>query len=403
MLRLARMAGAVAVIVVAGCSAPPKPPTSPAGGADVTSLDPGHYPTKPNSSLGNAGDAVKGGWVEARRMANNVVGPWEVDPALTEVHCCVSGVVKDPAALNTTLAAPLGDVVGKHNFLAGFASGKRSNLLGPHSIMDLTNVVLRFASAADAAAAVADMAAQSAALTPAYRSSRPTHPIAIPRYPRSTAVADTSEELESFVYAFTVHGAYVLCQQSGSGDGPHAAAQLVAATLDKQLPSIDQFTPTPAEQLPGLALDPTGLLAHTLQGDQVSSSTGVYEPRADMHIDSRLAEPAKQWALFNAVGLQSVAWAGTTVYETRDGSAAARLVEEFASAELAYNYRPAAGIKGMPNAKCLAPPPPDPQINSIPGVFCFAAAGRYTIVVFTDQQVDAHQRAAAQYLMLTAR
>src|SRR6476620_4968148 len=50
---------------------------------DFDQLDAGPYPTKARQPLGVAGNPARGIVIEAQRMANNVVGPWEIDPALT--------------------------------------------------------------------------------------------------------------------------------------------------------------------------------------------------------------------------------------------------------------------------------------------------------------------------------
>src|SRR6476619_7845458 len=51
---------------------------------DISKLDAGPYPTEPSQPLGVTGDPLRGTLVEAQRMANNVVGPWEVDSTLTK-------------------------------------------------------------------------------------------------------------------------------------------------------------------------------------------------------------------------------------------------------------------------------------------------------------------------------
>src|SRR5258705_13933839 len=55
----------------------------PAPTIDISKLDVGPYPTKPSQPLGVTGDPLRGVLVEAQRMANNVVGPWEVDSTVT--------------------------------------------------------------------------------------------------------------------------------------------------------------------------------------------------------------------------------------------------------------------------------------------------------------------------------
>src|SRR5262245_25167384 len=56
--------------------------TGPQGSIDVDQFDVGPYPTQPREPLGVAGDPAAGVVLEAKRMANNVIGPWEVDPDL---------------------------------------------------------------------------------------------------------------------------------------------------------------------------------------------------------------------------------------------------------------------------------------------------------------------------------
>src|SRR5690348_15200691 len=57
--------------------------TTPA--ADPSALDPGSYPTTPRPPLGEAGTDEVGRFIEGRRMASFVVGPWQVDPTLSRI------------------------------------------------------------------------------------------------------------------------------------------------------------------------------------------------------------------------------------------------------------------------------------------------------------------------------
>lgn len=74
--------------------------------------------------LGVAGDAVKGGWAEPRRIATAVVGPWETDPTLVHYAQFDSGVVKGPGAVDFRLGSPIGDALKGHNVIAGFSSAQ---------------------------------------------------------------------------------------------------------------------------------------------------------------------------------------------------------------------------------------------------------------------------------------
>src|SRR5690349_8270146 len=101
MNRIARTWVAVAAVATAvGCSTTIDGTATTARGAGgwhgvvVALLDVGNYPATPRPPLGVAGAPREGGWAEARRLATNVAGPWEVDPALTQYAQVDTGPVK---------------------------------------------------------------------------------------------------------------------------------------------------------------------------------------------------------------------------------------------------------------------------------------------------------------------
>lgn len=406
----AALAVAVAVLTVAGCSTavPGRPVKAAApvggGGVDVALLDPGNYPTKPRPPLGVAGDATKGAWVEARRMADNVVGPWEVDPALSGFEQFDTGVKPDPAAW---LNAPIGDGVTGHNFVTGFSSGRNAES-GPHK--GLTHTVLRFASPQDASAAAADMAGRSGALTiNPDEPPVPTTPIPIPRHSDTTAVfhdynsedfADHTNEVRHEVIAITAHGPYVFYQWGWSAESPDIVAQMIATTLDLQAPLIDKFKPTPVEQLPGLPIDPDGLFARTLpppKGDQTVND-GVLTGQGILHFEGN---PVRAQALFKSAGLQQVGYNLLTyVYQTPDAASADRVLGMLVDDAAKAKDVEAPGVKGMPAAKCFRTPKNPAQLQAF---FCMATADRYAFWIQAEHEAEAHQQAAAQYLMLTKK
>ena len=87
-MRLAYIALVSVALLSAACSttvdgsAVKESGAAPGPTVDVSKLDVGPYPTQPSQPLGVTGDPLRGVLVEAQRMANNVVGPWEVDSDL---------------------------------------------------------------------------------------------------------------------------------------------------------------------------------------------------------------------------------------------------------------------------------------------------------------------------------
>jgi hypothetical protein len=201
------------------------------------------------------------------------------------------------------------------------------------------------------------------------------------------------------VRAFTARGPYVLVQLAQATDSPDTAAALIAKTLDLQGPLIDQFTPTDAAKLAELPIDPTGLLARTLPVSPDDASVNqrtVYEPRGALQLQT---DPPRAATLFAQAGMTYEASAATAVYEARDARDAhgARVIADGFFAEVSAIGRPAAAVKQMPTSRCL-----DLSEGKVANFYCLATADRYTIEAQAAQLLDAQQKAAAQYAMLTA-
>lgn len=130
----------------------PKP-----GTVDVTLLDPGNYPTKPRAPLGVAATPAVGALLEAQRMADFVVGPWEVDPALTTAYPFAFSPGSMPLTATRVDAIALPEVAAAaraHGVVAGFATARQVT-----GQKDVFNIVLRMPDPAAAATAATDMAA----------------------------------------------------------------------------------------------------------------------------------------------------------------------------------------------------------------------------------------------------
>ncbi|AQT82210.1 hypothetical protein B1R94_27615 [Mycolicibacterium litorale] len=360
-------------------------------------LDPGAFPTTPQPPLGTAGNARSGAIQEGRRMGENTVLPFQVDTTLTSPTPFVNGPVIN---LTVLLDIPLtiSRALNQHNFVTGFVADSTRPDRGLHTPR-LMNMVLRMATPADAVAAAADLTTQSTTLQPLFSTTAlPTTPIPIPGHPDTTAVTIPAPEL-AVVWAFTARGSFILMQSVAVPDTAEAAAGLVARTLDQQQPLIDGFTPTPADQLGSLPLDPTGVLARTLPvPDGLPVSGGSYGPHAALAYQS---DPGRSQGLFSDTGVDVVTKAATTVYRARDDGSAGKIVADFTEEVRQQKFTPAGGITGLPAARCLTSP--KGELASEPKLtYCVASAGRYAFEATGTADAQVRQAAAAQYLMLTA-
>lgn len=351
---------------------------------DPSKLDTGRYPTEPNAPLGLAGD--RGVLVEAQRMANNVVGPWEVDSTLTRSFGMGALALTNPAAMTLIGPPEYAGVVGEHDFVNGFVTARTAE-----GRKILLNVVLRFADTASAAAAKAELG------DVAKRSSEGAQPVTIPGHDDTAAVSypmadGPAGKQWTAVRAFTAHNEYVFMQLAQASDGVDPAVGLVAKTVELQSPAIDQFRATDIAEFADISIDPTGLLERTLlvpeeQATVVQNAT--YERRGALHFQS---DPSRSATLFEQTQTDLVAMAKTNVYETKDADAAGRIVSGFFD-ELQPTAKEATAVRDLPGSRCL-------QLED-KSFYCLAAADRYAIESSGTNLLEAQQQAAAQYVLLT--
>ena len=359
----------------------------PRGSIDVDKLDVGPYPTEPRSPLGVAGDPERGIVLEAQRMANNVVGPWEVDSTLTASFGFGAMVLPSAETLTMIGPAELAAVAGGHNFVNGFASAR----VAENKKM-LLNAVLRFTDEGSAAAAAADLG-KSALQQQGVDG--PAQPVPIPNHPDAQAnqytIIDRIAGKWTAVRSFTPHGQYVLMQLGQATDGLDPALALVAKAIELQGPAIDGFRATDPSEFADISIDPTGLLARTLpmpEQEATPTQNTTYEPRGALHFQS---DPVRSAKLFTDTGTDLVAMAKTNVYQTKDADGAAGIVDGF-YAELQPTSPPANPVKNMPDSRCL-------QLED-QAFYCLATADRYAIETSGPNLLDTQQQVAAQYVML---
>jgi hypothetical protein len=399
------LAAAMAVLLlVSGCSRaesgrPIRAPGGPAAGSlDLSLMSTGNLPVHPLAPLGAAGNAAQGAALESRRIADSVVGPWDVDPALVVPGTARALVLADAGSLTLIEPRAVADVAQAHGLIAGFAADRLSE-----DGQRLVNAVLRLSNPDSARTAVTEMAAAVASATNG-------SPTSVPGHPETSAVAFTSNAEAApggpiTLYAFTSRGDYVSCQIANA-ESPDAAAALIAHTVDLQIPRIDAITPTDPAELARLPLDPTGLLAHTSapynwpykDTDPIDPEIGVYSPDAALNFQD---DPLGAAPAFDAAGLKSMAHNAATVYQTRDSGAAGQLTDDLADLVILIqpDARPVNGVDFLPGSRCVqyGGSGAGPEVDE-----CLAAAGAFTIEVRDGDLIGAHQRTAAQYKMLAS-
>lgn len=369
---------------------------------DPSALDPGSYPTTPRPPLGQASTDEAGQLIEGRRMAGFVVGPWQVDPALTQIGASSAKVIQRrneivgvvwPAMLARLPALPL---------VAGFVSERTSTNPGDATL--LRNAVLQYPfpqTATDAAEALAAGTLNVVDHGGGPALTEPIRPVPIPGHPEATGALMKRLEGTASVHELTVisaRGPYVLIQVVQFAT-PERAAELVGRILDLQLPLIDTFVPTEPAPLVMLPRDPSGLLARTVplkpgQGDSMSDAD--YDPAGAIQLEDN---PIQAGTAMQDAGVDTVAASQTTVYQARDAETAQRLAQALGDAIAeSQAAQPAAQVPGLPGSRCLRI---EDAVGLIPHHWCTGTNERFTFKAVARELDNAHQQIAAQYLMLS--
>lgn len=405
-----RIAGAFVAITIAvtavGCTreAPaPQPKAAEqadakSGEVDVSALDPGNYPTKPLPPMGNGGDRQHVAVLEANRIAEVVVGPWEVDPAIIEPAglglAGFGGLPILPEKLQLVTSEQAAEV-GKAGMITGYASTRKI----PDQKV-LTNVVLEMQDPEAAKVAARDMPQKMLDYAGQYDFTKGTSIVPIPGHDDAFAVASTAtkyqqEGLRQTVNSFTARGPFVLMQMAQTTGDVSEAVALVAKTLDLQKPAIDGFSPTPPPELVNLPKDPSGLLVRALPvapKEETFSNNATLGPRAMLHPEPN---PVLASKTYGDSGVDVRVDADSSVFRTRDNAAAKTLAANYSKTEN-RPVGPADAVPNLPGSICY----------ELTGAEKFACAGvfdRYTFAVYGKRLKDAHQMAAAQYLILAAK
>jgi hypothetical protein len=401
------LAAALAAMVVGchhiteGAARAPRSPSGPSTSVNPSVLDPGKYPITALPPLGNAGSDQVGRLLEGRRMANYVVGPWQADSTVTAPGANSAAVIAEPKQLGSAVWPPI--TAGAYNlpFVVGFVSERQNPGAAPQ--ITLRNVVLRFAGPDVASEAAQNMttAARNMPHVPTATPivTEPEQALAVPHHADSTGTVLTFQEGDQTVReltALTAHGPYVLVQVVRCAAGPDCETALAARILDLQLPLIDTFEPTPANQFPALPLDPTGLVARTLAPLADQGAGAGYQLTGALQLEDN---PVEAGPLLSAAGVDFVSTNLTTVYQAKDPASAQTLAGTYSDAAAKTPAAQAASpVPGLPQSRCI-------QVAGsnglVPRFWCLAAAGRYTIKAVARQLDNAHQQIAAQYRILT--
>jgi hypothetical protein len=280
---------AAGVVALAGCAVVPG--TASPGEPDVRSWDVGNYVTTPNTTMPTL-NAANYALLEAYRLADNVLNPYEVDPRYG--FGAAAGPALDAASAAKYLVPQSESVLTAHRFVQGFYSSAADNSVpledGRGVVRQREGIfamVLRFPDAQNATAAAKELDAADFAWNPNNIA------VQIPGYSQTEAHwRPTVPTLGSS----TAHGVFVvsILAETRNADLPTLTG-MTRKYLDAEIPVLDRFVPTPPDKWSTLRQDPDHLVAQGTARCQRHPTTqcyrrsGVFQPRVPQLYDTWLS------------------------------------------------------------------------------------------------------------------
>ncbi|MGQ4597303.1 DUF7373 family lipoprotein [Nocardia sp. R6R-6] len=366
---------------------------------DLSSLRTGAAATTPSPFKleYGASTAMPIRFIEARRMLNYLVHPFDVDSDLTQVGFV--RLIADPYTMTRdgALPAAYAPVAENNNLIAGAYVSRTNGSL--RSTKKLIVSILRFASETDSKNAADDFMRITTEL-----SERHAFPIDGHADARATSADDRGAT------AFQPHGPYVIVISAGLPEPDRdKVAGTIKKTIELQIAQLDRQKPVPLDDLLDLPLDPDGIMRRAAPrakdySDPFLSSIydedfGSFEPSGILHFERNPIEVRKA---FEEGGVDLIGRRASTVYRARDLAAAIRL--QTALTKPGKNDTVLDPPPGLGDARCIRLDVAD--LNRLYSSFCAIVYDRYVAVVlskFPDlARVDRplEERTAGQYSIL---
>ncbi|MBF6213551.1 hypothetical protein IU433_13145 [Nocardia puris] len=395
--RLGPAAALLSALTVTACSGVAGTPTP--AEIDVRTLDVGAYNIEPADV-----EAIRtpndGRILEGLRMAGAIAIPHQIDE--TFVHNWGTDVLESPA--KAAQASAISNVntptLEKHGMIVAFdiGEGDRAFRSGTPALdidANLTRVVLfRFPGEAAARDAAREMEALDFSVSPDNEPAPiPDHPGAHAHWrPGIRTIGATYAQGEIVVSVFAQH-------RTPDKD---ALADRVAQVLDAQIPLLEEFQPTPPDEIDELPRDPDAMLRRILvpgpAGQRLPISSreyGSWSGRATVHY--RPLDNEEMAAAWDDGGVESVAQAfSTTLFRFRDNEAAQAFGDAWADT-VGGNVRAVDGPEGLPDVRCVERAASNDESAL---ARCYVIYREHAAFVSGGTAENARQQAAAQYALL---
>jgi serine/threonine kinase PknH len=366
---------------------------------DVSKLDVGRYETKPRPLTGPA-TKQEGVFLESFRLAEGIANPYDVDPVLDHLYGTAIGDSKTAATAIAGTGTPLTQpVLDKYGMISAYlvhGMSRRFQDFAREKNGDTLMIMLTSFPNEDAAArAAAEMEATDFAVNPENKS------VKVPGYPQAKA---HYRDFSPSVAATVASGRLVASIGVRSDAHPDLSylLQRIQRVLDLQMPLMARLLPTVEVSLTSMPRDDDGMLSRAfIVGDQpkISDTFGSVGPLATAFCAD--SQPLKD-GLYVKAGIDRCAITHDAVLlRARDEKAAQALVPKLVEANRQeYADHDVAAPAGVVSARCYETKRNVWADNANSRFGCWVTYGRYVALVWSNEEKDLNQRAAAQYAIL---
>ncbi|APE09161.1 hypothetical protein BO226_07975 [Rhodococcus sp. 2G] len=334
--RLALALAAVTVVTVAGCASDSDATVvdetttteQTSAGVDLDSLDTGDYNTQPRDfvALGMAAEDF-GPAVEGQRLAEFVIHPHTIDPALT-VGGSTNGMFL--GGTGNIFSGSENEILKEFSIINAFTSFRSTD----DDSREFGVSVWRFPTPEDAAGAAQALYEYKLAPADGPFATGPETPISLPALPDTLATTYSWPELATTsLSTLTTRGMFVVYTYSGDdSDGIEWITDTATRGVQQQIELLDRFPATPTDEIASLPIDLDKVMARAVgfvdSEYSRNSDMAVYGPDGWLHYDSA---PADTEVVFEQTGTDRVAKVNSVVYRTAGPDEAEVLKDAFAA------------------------------------------------------------------------
>ncbi|WP_067711840.1 DUF7373 family lipoprotein [Nocardia yamanashiensis] len=371
--------------------------TAACGSDSVSSQADSRYGTysiqRPGSEYDDGADRGRGRLAESLRLADHIVYGSDVAPELTAGRG--GRVIYQPHGLENATAVRAEAVVPFDLLGAYVADAADTAYLGAHEDhYELTVALLSFPDEQAATAAAAAVEAED------FRLNAENVPFPIPDQP--TALSHWRPGRPDMgtwmAYKSVVIGMYVQIRE------PNLDRMVAIASKAYQLQTAllaDYTVASTKADEPNLKLDRDKLLTRLVRtgsGTPDQRDFAVYGPRAFAVRNTAPAAAAKR---YRDAGVDAIAVSDNKyLYRLPDAAAATGFAAQLAADPGVSKYAPITGVADVPEIACLRAAQADPTVATAHRFRCLIPHGKYVAEVFSNQESDVRQLAAAEYAVL---